>query len=55
MDANLRNLLVRLATVLGEPESDENADDLIEVFGEVESKRAEIARILTAWLQSDSD
>lgn len=55
MDPNLRNLLTRLATVLGEPESDENADDLIEVFGELESKRSEISLILTDWLESEPD
>ena len=55
MESDLRDLLTRLTAVLSNPETDTNADDLIEVFGEVEANRDAISRQLTAWLESDSD
>ena len=38
MEPELRDLLTRLSLALGAPQSDENSDHLIEVFGDVEVK-----------------
>ena len=55
MESDLRDLLTRLAAVLGNQETDTDADDLIEVFGEVEVNRDAISCQLTEWLESDAD
>ena len=55
MEPELRDLLTRLSLALGAPQSDENSDDLIEVFGEVEVKRTEVSRQLIEWLESEAD
>ena len=55
MESTIRDLLTRLAIVLGDPEADTDADDLIEVFGEVEANRAAISRQLAEWLEFDGD
>ena len=55
METNVRDLLTRLATVLGNPDSETDADDLIEIFGDVEANRESVSRQLTDWLKSDAD
>ena len=53
MESKLRDLLTRLATALAEPASDDNADDLIELFGDVEANRADVAKQLIEWLEAE--
>lgn len=55
MEATIRDLLTRLATVLGNPGAETDADDLIEVFGDVEANRVVVSRQLAQWLESDTD
>ena len=54
MESKLRDLLTRLARALAESESDDNADDLIEIFGDIEANRAGVAKQLTEWLEADT-
>ena len=55
METTIRDLLTRLATVLGNPEAANDADDLIEIFGDVEANRVMVSRQLAQWLESDAD
>ena len=55
MEATIRDILTRLATVLGNPEEETDADDLIEIFGDVEANRVMLSRQLAQWLESDAD
>lgn len=55
MESTIRDLLTRLATILGNPDADTDADDLIEVFGDLESNRVAVSQQLAHWLESDSD
>ena len=52
METTLRDLLARLTTILGNPDADTDADDLIEVFGDIEANRVAVSRQLAQWLES---
>ena len=54
MEETTRDLLTRLAAVLGNAGAETDADDLIEVFGDVEANRVAVSRQLTQWLESDT-
>ena len=55
MESTPRDLLTRLATILGNPDVDTDADDLIEIFGDIEANRVSVSRQLSQWLESDGD
>ena len=55
MESKLRDLLTRLTAILGNPDSETDADDLIEIFGDVEANRVAVSRQLDQWLKSDAE